>query len=74
MAVETLSKLTARLTLENGTDSEGNLKLKNLSLGNMAKDSFDGDKCLAIVQKLGPCLSLTIHAVETVKTSSLSAA
>ena len=73
MATETLKKVAVNLKLENGTDSEGNLKLVNLSLGTLSKDSFDADKALGIVQVLGPCLSKTINSVVKVQTSTISA-
>lgn len=74
MAVKTLKKVIARAMLENGTDSEGNVKLVSLSIGSIAKDSFDADKCLAIVTALRPCISKTVNSTETVETSTISAA
>ena len=73
MATETLKKVAVNIILENGTDSEGNLKLVNLSLGTLSKDSFDADKALGIVQVLGPCLSKNINSVVKVQTSTISA-
>ena len=73
MATETLKEVAVNIILENGTDSEGNLKLVNLSLGTLSKDSFDADKALGIVQVLGPCLSKTINSVVKVQTSTISA-
>ena len=73
MATETLKKVAVNIILENGTDSEGNLKLVSLSLGTLSKDSFDADKALGIVRVLGPCLSKTINSVVKVQTSTISA-
>lgn len=74
MAVETRKKVACNVVLENGTDSEGNLKTVNLSLGALSKDSWNADKALAIVQALGPCLNKTINNVQEVMTNTISAA
>lgn len=74
MAAETLKKVSVNLKLENGTDAEGNIKLVNVSLGTLSKDSFDADKALAIVQLLSPCLSKTVNSTEKVAISTIAAA
>jgi len=72
MAVETIKKRTAAVRVENGTDSEGNVKTTTVSLGTLAKDRWDGDKALAIVGALEPCLNNVIAAIETTATSTLN--
>lgn len=74
MASTELKKVSVSVKLENGTDSEGNLKTVSISLGNLSKDNFNADKALAIVGLLGPCLSKTIASVEKVEVSTIRAA
>lgn len=73
MAVEEIKKRSAAIRIENGTDSEGNVKTTTVSLGTLSKDRWDGDKALAIVGALEPCLNNVITTVETTATSTLSA-
>ena len=74
MAAETLKKVSVNLKLEHGTDSEGNIKLVNLSLGSLSKDTFDADKALAIAALLEPCLNDTVDSVEKTEVSTITAA
>lgn len=74
MAVETRKKVVCNVVVETGTDSEGNLRTANVSLGALTKDGWNADKALAIVQALGPCLTYTINNVQEVMTSTISAA
>ena len=74
MATAMLKKVSVNVKLDNGTDSEGNIKTVSVSLGSLSKDNFDADKALAIVSQLGPCLSKTVEAVEKVEVSTLTAA
>ena len=74
MANVTLTKVSVRLKLENGTDAEGNMKYVNLSLGSLSKDNFDTDKALAVKALLAPCLSKTVGSVEMTQVSEITAA
>ena len=74
MAVETLKKISVNVKLNNGTDSEGNVRRVNVTIGNLSEENFDNDKALAVVTALAPCLSKTVSSVEKVVVSSLSAA
>lgn len=74
MAVTTRKKVLCNIVVETGTDSEGNLKTANVSLGNLSNSAWDADKALAIVYALGPCLQNTINNVQEVMTSTISAA
>lgn len=74
MAVKTLKKITVNVKLNNGTDSEGNVKLVSVSLGNMSEENFDDDKALAVVTALAPCLAKTVSSIEESDLSTLSAA
>lgn len=74
MAVKTLKKITVSVKLNNGTDSEGNVKLVSVSLGNMSEENFDDDKALAVVTALAPCLAKTVSSIEESDLSTLSAA
>lgn len=78
MATSTLVRLTARLKLENGTDSEGNMKYVNQALGDLSEAYYTSNtseainKLNAIRVAIGPTLSKTVGALETVATSEIS--
>lgn len=74
MAIETIKKISVAVRLDNGTDSQGNVKTVNISLGNMSETNFDSDKALAVVSALGPCLSKTVVSVEKTEIDTLTAA
>ena len=74
MATETLKKVSVSVKLENGRDTDGNMKYVGISLGTLDKDSFNADKALAIVELLRPCLSKTVGYTEKTAVSTLSAA
>ena len=63
MATEAITQITATLGLNNGTDSEGNQRIVNVSLGSMSKNDWDGDKVLAICAALEPCLDKSLSRV-----------
>lgn len=69
---ETVKKRAVTLALENGTDSQGNMKYVNQSLGSLSKDRWDGDKVMNIKDALAPCLSKTVGYVQTVVTSDMT--
>lgn len=74
MANAALKKVSVNLKLENGTDAYGNVKLINLSIGNLSKDTFDADKALAIAGLIEPCLSKAVSSVEKTEVSTITAA
>ncbi len=74
MANTTLTKVAVQLRLNNGTDSQGNVKTVGLSLGNLSTANYDADKALAVARLLSPCLTKTVSRVQEVKTSTLTAA
>ncbi|MBQ9222102.1 MAG: hypothetical protein IJ587_12725 [Synergistaceae bacterium] len=74
MAVSTLKKISVNVKLNNGTDSEGNVRLVSVTLGNLSEENYDNDKALAVVTALAPCLSKTVSSIEKVEVSTLSAA
>lgn len=79
MAVSTISSLTARLRLENGTDDAGNTVYVSQSLGNLnetyyAEHTADAQNAiLAIKNGIAPTLSKAVGYTETVVTSQLRA-
>lgn len=73
MASETLKTRVCKVLIENGTDSEGNIKTTSQSIGALSTERWNGDKALAIVSALAPCLASTVESVETVVTANLSA-
>ncbi|MBQ3402265.1 MAG: hypothetical protein IJG65_02675 [Synergistaceae bacterium] len=70
----TLTKISARVNLNNGTDSSGNVKTVSLGLGTMSLTGYDAGKVYAISQLLAPCLTKTVYSVEEVRTSTITAA
>lgn len=72
-----LKRATARLKLENGRDTEGNLITKNLSLGDLnetyvsANKADTATKLLAITAAIGPCLSKDIASLELVEEQTI---
>lgn len=78
MAVSTLKKLTARLKLEDGIDSQGNMKYVNQALGDLSETYYSSNtaeainKLQAIKTAIAPTLSKTIGALESVATSEIS--
>lgn len=78
MATSTLVRLTARLKLENGTDADGNMKYVNQALGDLSESYYSSNtaeainKLNAIRTAIGPTLSKTVGALETVATSEIS--
>jgi len=78
MAVSTLKKLTARLKLEDGMDSQGNMKYVNQALGDLNESYYATNqaeainKLQAIKTAIAPTLSKTIGSLESVATSEIS--
>lgn len=75
MATETLSNRTARIGLDNGTDSQGNIKTVNVNIPGISprQADWDADKYLAVIAALAPCLSKTLERAETVATYTVTA-
>ena len=74
MAIAIVKSIRVSILLDNGTDSQGNVKTVNVQLGNLSETNFDDDKALAVVSVLGPCLSKTVVSVEKTEVSTLTAA
>lgn len=70
--VETVRKRTATMSLEAGTDAEGNIKYVNQSFGTLARDSWDAEKLLNIKDGVAPILSKTVGYVQAVTTAELA--
>lgn len=73
MAVEVLKKRTFSAKLDNGRDSEGNVRTVSISMGSVNKDRWDNEKALNIAGALEPCLSKDISALESTATYGISA-
>lgn len=74
MATSILKKVSVNIKLDDGTDTQGNTKTVNVSLGSLNKNTFDADKVIAVIGALEPCLSKSIAGIEKTEVSSLSAA
>ena len=80
MAEYDVRSVSTKVKLNDGTDSQGRAKYVSVSLPNQSEDYFAedkddfGDKTLAIITALAPCLSKTVSSVEVSSSESLSAA
>lgn len=70
-----LTPKTRKVTmkLNNGTDSQGNIKTVNLNLGSLDVGAWNADKAMAIMDALSPCLSKTIHQRVTTEENIMTA-
>lgn len=66
---ETMYKNTCRMALNDGTDSEGNVKSVNVSLGTMSDSGWDASKAYAIADAIESCLTKTVLRLEHVQTN-----
>lgn len=73
MATETLTAIKASMLLNNGTDSQGNVKTTAVSIGTLNPNTWDGDKALAIMDKIENILTKTIVRGQVVRTATLQA-
>lgn len=73
MATETIKKRAANVLVENGTDSEGNVRLANVAMGALAPNRWDADKILAIGTALEPCLDNVVAGINGTTTFSITA-
>lgn len=64
---------TARVVLNNGTDSQGNPLTVNLTISGLSNTASDWDaaKFINILDALEPCLSKTVSDAQTVVTNSI---
>lgn len=74
MAVETQTKVTYQLGLNNGVDPDGNTKYVNISLGTMSNADYDSDKALAITATMNAWLSKTISRQLVTRTALVTRA
>lgn len=72
MATTTVTNVQSYMLLNNGTDTQGNVKTVRQSIGSIDKDNWDADKALAIVDKLENCLSKGVYKTQVVQTSTIS--
>lgn len=80
MASFYLLKVSTKVKLNNGTDASGNDKYVTINMPNENESYFEsdkddyGDKMLAVIQALSPCLSKTISTIEVTTGERLTAA
>lgn len=72
MATAELKTVNARLVLENGTDSDGNLKLVKQSIQDVSEEGYTDSKFMSIVAAMGPVLSKTISYAQKVMTYDIT--
>lgn len=73
MATATIKKRTVQLALNNGTDSQGNIKTVNTTLGSTITtgNGYTDDKALAIANLIAPCLAKSLHETRRIDTNVL---
>ena len=75
MAVSLMAKRTAiSMKLNNGTDSEGKIKLVALNLGSLKEEDLTSEelqKAQNIINALAPCLDKTVHHTEKTHVDTL---
>lgn len=73
MAVtETMIKNQCNMKLNNGTDTQGNVKTVNQSLGTLSDSGWDATKAMDIIEALSPCLSKSVYEIQHVVTNRLT--
>lgn len=65
-------KRTARIALDNGTDSDGNQLYKYTSVPYIYTAGWDADKFMAVASSLGPVLDNETMSCETTTVSSIT--
>lgn len=75
MATNATKKISVSLRLNNGEDSEGNVKTLGVSLGKLTANpsDYDDDKMLAVKNLIAPCLEKAVYATEKSIVSVVSA-
>ncbi len=73
MATETLKKVAAQIELENGLDAKGEMRYVKQTIQYVGRAGYDGDKLLAVVGALEPCLAKDLSSTNVVKTLTVSA-
>lgn len=71
-ATVTTEKVQVRVNLDNGTDSQGNVKIVGVSLPKLSVSGYTADKAMAIVNALDPMLVKTVYSVSEIKTGNIS--
>ncbi len=71
MAYTMLRKIVVNVQLNNGTDSQGNVRTVGVSLGTLSTTGFDTNKIATIIRALAPCFSKSVYSIEKVEYSSI---
>lgn len=80
MASYAMRSVSTKVKLNDGTDTQGRDKYVTINLPNQSEEYFGnsksdfGDKTLAIITALAPCLSKTVSSVEVASAETLTAA
>lgn len=73
MAVERITARTARLLIDDGTDTQGNAKTANVNVTGLSVSGWDGDKFIAVASALEQCLDSTLNSIAGGTTFTLTA-
>lgn len=65
-------RVAVAIKLNNGTDSEGNIKTVSTSLGTLSTSGFDAQKAQNIINALAPCLSKVVYSRELTQVKYMS--
>lgn len=64
-------KISVSMKLNNGTDSEGKIKLISANLGSLSTTNFDAQKAANIINALKPCLSKVVYTSEITEVKTI---
>lgn len=59
---ETTTAHTAYAQLNNGTDTEGNIKTVNVSIGSLSASDWNAQKAMNIILAMEGCLTKTVYS------------
>ncbi|MBQ7592727.1 MAG: hypothetical protein IJU48_00060 [Synergistaceae bacterium] len=70
----TVNKISVSIKLNNGLDTQGNVKTVGISLGSLSTSGYNADKVMAVVALLEECLAKEIVQVDRTEVASLETA
>lgn len=68
---ETMIANKCNMLLNNGTDSSGNVKTVNVSLGSLSDSGWDATKAMTVIETLSACLSKSLYDVQHIVTNRI---
>lgn len=69
--ITTLEKISYKINLDFGTDAQGNVTTKAISLSGISPTNYTAQKAYNIAEAIRPLLTHTVYSQEEVKTSDV---